>query len=297
MIYKNMRQLIGNTPIVFYRNVNNNAIYLKLEQFNPAGSVKDRIALSMVNDLLDKGLLNEQSHVVEATSGNTGIGLAFVLATLNIRLTIVMPSSASKERIDLMQAYGAQVILTPGELSMKGAKEKAQQLAHEHGYLYLEQFSNPKNPEAHMKTTANEIIADFEQLDYIVAGVGTGGTITGLGKILKKHYENLKMVAVEPDESAVLSGDAPGSHRIAGIGAGFIPPILDRTQIDEIIRISSSEAITKTKELARLGFFFGISSGAAILASEQLAKRIQNSRILVIIPDGGIKYMSQGVYQ
>lgn len=264
--------------------------------FNPGGSIKDRIALSMIDPLIEEGTLGPDSTVIEATSGNTGIGLAFILATYGIKLVLTMPSSASQERIDLMKAYGAQVILTPAQLSINGAKREAKRLADEHGYIYLEQFSNPNNPKAHMKTTAQEIKSDFQQLDYIVAGVGTGGTVTGLGKILKSHYEQLKIIAVEPKESPVLSGGMPGPHAIAGIGAGFIPDILDKTMIDRIMQITSNEAIDKAKLLARSGFFFGISAAAAVAASERLASEVKHAKILVIIPDGGIKYMSTGAF-
>ena len=296
MIYDHLTELIGHTPTLFFDTINRNKIYLKLESFNPAGSVKDRIALSMVEALEREGKLTPHQGIIEATSGNTGIGLAYVLAAKGIPLTLTMPSSASKERIDLMKAYGAKVVLTPADQSMTGAKKVAQQLADEHGYVYLEQFSNPHNPEAHMKTTANEIISDFKQLDYVVCGVGTGGTITGLGRILRKHYPGIKFVAVEPYESAVLSGEPAGSHQIPGIGAGFIPPILDTTQIDTIIKIKTALAQEKAKQLATQGHFYGISGAAAILGALETAKNVSEKNILVIIPDGGIKYMSTGVY-
>jgi len=296
MIYDRLTDLIGHTPCVFFDTINGNRIYLKLEMFNPAGSVKDRIALSMVESLEFEGKLSPEKGVIEATSGNTGIGLAYVLAAKGIPLTLTMPASASKERVDLMKAYGAKVILTAAELSMRGAKARAEQLANEEGYVYLEQFSNPHNPEAHMKTTANEIRQDFPKLDYIVCGVGTGGTITGLGRILRPKYPAIKFIAVEPYESAVLSGEAPGSHQIAGIGAGFVPPILDTSQIDEIIKVKTIDAQAMAKKLARRAHFYGVSGAAAIIGALEVAQKVSGKTILVIIPDGGIKYMSTGVF-
>ncbi len=296
MIYEKLTDLIGHTPVLHYQTINNSELYLKLEQFNPAGSVKDRIALSMIEALEIEGKLTDKTTVIEATSGNTGIGLAYVLAAKGIPLILTMPASASKERIDLLKAYGAHVILTPADKSMTGAKAVAAQLSKDHGYLYLEQFSNPHNPEAHMKGTAIEIIDDFSKLDFVICGVGTGGTITGLSRILRNHYRTIKFIAVEPEESAVLSGQAPGSHGISGIGAGFIPPILDKSQIDQIITIKTAAAQAKAKDLAIKGHFYGISASAVIIAGEEVAREHPNSIILIIIPDGGIKYMSTGVY-
>jgi cysteine synthase A len=296
MIYDRLTDLIGHTPCLFFDTVNGNRIYLKLEMFNPAGSVKDRIALSMVEALEREGKLSADKGVIEATSGNTGIGLAYVLAAKGIPLTLTMPASASKERVDLMKAYGAKVVLTPAELSMHGAKARAEQLANELGYVYLEQFSNPNNPAAHMKTTANEIRQDFPKLDYIVCGVGTGGTITGLGQILRPKYPGIRFIAVEPFESAVLSGEAPGAHQIAGIGAGFIPPILDRSQIDDIVKVKTSAAQALAKKLATRGHFYGVSGAAAIIGALEVAQTVTGKTMLVIIPDGGIKYMSTGVF-
>jgi cysteine synthase len=297
MIYDNIRQLVGNTPTVFYKEINSNRLYLKLEMFNPAGSVKDRIALSMVDDLINRGILTKDTTVIEATSGNTGIGLAFILASLNIPLILTMPDNMTKERISLLKAYGAKVILTLAKERMTGAKLKAEQLSKEYGYLYLDQFTNKANPIAHMKTTAEEIIRDFKHLDYLVLGVGTGGSINGLFTLLTKHYPNLKIIAVEPAESAVLSGEKAGSHEIPGIGAGFIPPFFEAKMAHQIIKVTSQNAKDKTRKLAREGLFFGVSSGAAIYASEQIANKKKGKTILAIACDGGIKYLSLGIYE
>jgi cysteine synthase A len=296
MIVKNARELIGNTPHLFYKKVHTNDIYLKLEQYNFAGSVKDRIALSMVNGLLEKGLLKKGMHVIEATSGNTGIGLAFVLATYGIPFTITMPDSATLERIQLLEAYGAKVILTPQTEGMMGAKKKAQELANQFDYYFIDQFTNHKNPEAHMKTTAEEIMHDFPKLDYIVLGIGTSGTINGLHTILKPHYPNLKFIAVEPAESAVLSGKERGKHGIPGISPGFVPPFFKHEFAYEIVTISTADAQRRTSELAKEGLFFGVSTGATVLACERLSKTIKNKVILTIACDSGMKYLSMGIY-
>jgi cysteine synthase A len=296
MIISNARQLIGNTPHLFYKTVNQNNIYLKLEQYNFAGSVKDRIALSMVNDLLEKGLIKAGMHVVEATSGNTGIGLAFVLASYGIHFTITMPDSATMERIQLLEAYGAKVVLTPQTEGMMGAKKKAQDLSNEHGYYFIDQFTNHKNPEAHMKTTAEEIKNDFPKLDYIVLGIGTSGTINGLHAILKPLYPDLKFIAVEPEESAVLSGREKGKHGIPGISPGFIPPFFKHAYAEKIVTISTADAQRRTSELAKEGLFFGVSTGATVLACERLAATVKDKVILTIACDSGMKYLSMGIY-
>ena len=296
MIISNARQLIGNTPHLFYKTVNQNNIYLKLEQYNFAGSVKDRIALSMVNDLLEKGLIKAGMHVVEATSGNTGIGLAFVLASYGIHFTITMPDSATMERIQLLEAYGAKVVLTPQTEGMMGAKKKAQDLSNEHGYYFIDQFTNHKNPEAHMKTTAEEIKNDFPKLDYIVLGIGTSGTINGLHAILKPLYPDLKFIAVEPEESAVLSGREKGKHGIPGISPGFIPPFFKHAYAEKIVTISTPDAQRRTSELAKEGLFFGVSTGATVLVCERLAATVKDKVILTIACDSGMKYLSMGIY-
>lgn len=296
MIYNHITELIGNTPHLRLPSINNNQLYVKLEMFNPGGSVKDRIALSMVNDLVERGLLNGASKVVEATSGNTGIGLSFVLASKGISFTAVMPENMSRERVDLFRAYGTHIILTPAALGMTGAIAKAKEMEQE-GYVYIDQFRNHANPEAHMKTTAEEILRDFPKLDYLVLGVGTGGTLTGLARIIRKRYPNLKIIAVEPFESSVLQGLPKGPHKIQGIGAGFVPPLLETKEVDHIISIASADAMNKAKLLARQGLFLGISSAAAILASEIVADQVKNAVILTVAPDGGAKYISTGAYE
>ena len=296
MIYNHITELIGNTPHLRLPSINNNQLYVKLEMFNPGGSVKDRIALSMVNDLVERDLLNGASKVVEATSGNTGIGLSFVLASKGISFTAVMPENMSRERVDLFRAYGTHIILTPAALGMTGAIAKAKEMEQE-GYVYIDQFRNHANPEAHMKTTAEEILRDSPKLDYLVLGVGTGGTLTGLARIIRKRYPNLKIIAVEPFESSVLQGLPKGPHKIQGIGAGFVPPLLETKEVDRIISIASADAMNKAKLLARQGLFLGISSAAAILASEIVADQVKNAVILTVAPDGGAKYISTGAYE
>ncbi|MFA5421545.1 MAG: pyridoxal-phosphate dependent enzyme [Bacilli bacterium] len=296
MIYNHITELIGNTPHLKLPSINGNQLYVKLEMFNPGGSVKDRIALRMVDDLIERKMLNANGRVVEATSGNTGIGLSLVLASKGIPFTAVMPENMSKERVDLFRAYGTKIILTPAPLGMSGAIAKARELEAQ-GYLYIDQFLNQANPEAHMRTTANEILKDFPKLDYLVLGVGTGGTLTGLARIIRKQYPNLKIIAVEPEESKILQGFPKGPHKIQGIGAGFIPPLLETKQIDRIIAIASLEAVRKAKELARQGLFLGISSAAAILAAERVAQEVNNAVILTVAPDGGAKYISTGAYE
>ena len=295
MIYNHITELIGNTPHLRLPANNSNELFVKLEMFNPGGSVKDRIALNMVNDLLKQNILHQDSRVVEATSGNTGIGLSFVLASKGISFTAVMPENMSKERVDLFHAYGTKVILTPAPLGMSGAIAKAKELTQE-GYIYIDQFLNKANPEAHMKTTAEEIMHDFPKLDYLVLGVGTGGTLTGVARIIRAKYPNLKIIAVEPEESKVLEGFPKGPHKIQGIGAGFVPPLLETKQVDRIIPIASVDAMRKAKDLARKGLFLGISSAAAILAAEIISSEVRNAVILTVAPDGGAKYISTGAY-
>ena len=297
MIYNNIRETIGKTPTIHYHTINQSKIYLKLEMFNPGGSVKDRIALEMIEALWRDGIINENSTVVEATSGNTGIGLALVLASYGLRFVAIMPDNMSKERIDLMKAYGAEILLTPAAKGIAYSKELAIELANTKGYVYLDQFSNPNNPVAHMRTTANELLADFPQgIDYLVAGIGTGGSITGLSRILKKQFPMMRSIAVEPFESAVLSGEPKGPHMIPGIGAGFVPVNYDASLVDGIIKIKSEDARKKVNLLAKKGLFLGVSSGAAILAAEELAEKHPGKVIVTIAPDGGIKYMSLGIY-
>jgi len=296
MIYQSLLETIGQTPIVKYGVTNGNQLFVKLELFNPAGSIKDRIAFEMMTELQKQGLLKPGCKCVEGTSGNTGIGLAFVCAALGVPLTIVMPENMSKERIDLMKAYGAEVLLTPKAEGMAGAERKAAEMGHE-GYIFLNQFENLANPKAHYRTTAEEILKDFPAgPDYLVAGVGTSGTITGIAEKFHEKGCRTKIVAVEPFESEVLEGGQPGPHMIQGIGANFVPPLFKKGLVDRIVPIKSEDAIKKADELAKKGWFLGISSAAAILAAEQLSNETKGKTILAIAPDGGIKYMSMGIY-
>lgn len=299
MIIQSILETIGDTPVLHLEALAGNDIYVKLEMFNPAGSIKDRIALEMVDDLVSQGRLSNGQKAIEATSGNTGIGLALVCANYGIPLTIVMPENMSQERINLMKAYGASIVLTPKEKGMQGSEDMAAQMAKDGSYVFLNQFENQDNPKAHEENTSQEIIVDFPiALDYFVAGVGTGGTIVGNAKVLKKRYPGLKVVAVEPAESEVLEGKKPGPHGIPGIGTNFMPPLYDPSLVDQIIDIESPSAAAKVVDLAKKGLFLGISSGAAILAAEKIATANPNMglTILAIAPDGGIKYMSLDIY-
>ncbi len=303
-IFNNVLELIGRTPLVKLSAVADNLeaeVVGKLEYFNPCGSVKDRIGRSMIEAAEKKGILKKGAAIVEPTSGNTGIGLAFVCAVKGYKLILTMPDTMSAERRNLLKAFGAEVILTPGEKGMKGAIAKAKEIVKKNkGYVILQQFTNPANPEAHRKTTALEIWNDTGgKVDILVAGVGTGGTITGIAEVIKKNKPGFKAVAVEPDDSAVLSGGAPGPHKIQGIGAGFVPDVLNRKIIDEVIRVSGADAFKTVRDLARKeGIFAGISSGAAVFAAIQVAKRKENrgKRIVVILPDSGDRYLSTGVF-
>ena len=305
MIYNNITELIGKTPIVKLNNITKDIqaeILVKVESFNPGGSVKDRIALSMVNAAEKEGLINPNTIIVEPTSGNTGIGLAMVAGSKGYKLVLTMPETMSIERRNLLKAYGAELVLTPGEKGMKGAIEKAVELVKENpNAILLQQFENINNPEIHKRTTAIEIIEDTNgQLDIFVAGVGTGGTITGVGTILKERLPGIQIVAVEPFESPVLSGGEPGPHKIQGIGAGFIPKVLKTEVFDQVITVKSEEALKITKELAKKeGLLVGISSGAALSAALELAQRSENSgkRILVMLPDTGERYLSTELFE
>lgn len=299
MIYEKIVDLIGNTPVVYYGDVGSNKIYLKLEKFNPGGSIKDRIAFNMINKH-HKELIKSKSTIIEATSGNTGVGLALVCAFYKIPLIIIMPENSSQERRDIMEAYGAQIILTKALDGMDGSIKMALQLCKDNPhYRYINQFENIDNPEAHYQNTALEIEKDFPNgLDYIVCGVGTSGTLNGLSSYLLVKYPQLSFIAVEPLESNVLNSGCKGSHQISGIGAGFIPKFfpqnLDKIMISDI---KSNEALQETRDLAREGYLLGISSCAAILAAKKLCQEIQNKTILVICPDGGERYMSTGVFK
>ncbi|BBB33312.1 cysteine synthase A [Thermotomaculum hydrothermale] len=295
-IYNSMLELVGNTPIVRVSNIdtNENEIFLKLEYFNPLSSVKDRAALGMIEDAIERGVIKENTVIVEATSGNTGIGLAFICALKNIPIVIFMPESASVERRKIMKGLGAKVVLTDKVKGMKGAIEEAQKLVNENSdYIMLNQFENPANPDIHSKTTAREIIETLNNLDYFVAGIGTGGTFTGAGRVLKKHYNNLTLVAVEPEKSAVISGKNPSPHKIQGIGAGFIPKNLDTSLIDKVITVTEEEAFKNASLLLkREGVFCGISGGANFSAALELSKQVRGKKILCIIPDTGERYLS-----
>lgn len=304
-ISKDITELVGNTPLVWLNRINEDNfahIAAKLEYFNPSHSVKDRIGLAMIQAAEEAGLINQDTLILEATSGNTGIGLAFVSAARGYRCTLVMPESVSEERKIILQAYGADLVLTPADKGMKGAIEKAQQMAQENPHYYIpNQFENPANPQAHRETTAQEIWNDTDgKVDILVAGVGTGGTITGVGEVLKQKKNTVQVIAVEPRESAVLSGEQPGKHPIQGIGAGFIPAILNREIIDEIIQVTGEQArITARKTALREGLLVGYSSGAAIYAALQVARRPENKGklIVVIIPSFGERYLSTDLYQ
>ncbi|WP_206912151.1 cysteine synthase A [Enterococcus sp. DIV0840] len=302
-IFNSVTELIGKTPIVkLGRIVPDGAadIFVKLEFFNPGGSVKDRIALSMIEKAEKNGQLKTGDTIVEPTSGNTGIGLAMVGAAKGYNVVIVMPDTMSIERRKLMQAYGAELLLTPGAEGMKGAIAKATELSEKDGYFMPMQFDNPANPEAHEKTTGKEIQDVFGPagLDAFVAGIGTGGTITGVGKELKRVYPKISIVAVEPTESPVLEGGAPGPHKIQGIGAGFIPKVLDTEIYGKVIAVPSEDAMETARQLAvKEGLLVGISAGAAVHAAIQVAKELgAEKKVLTVIPDNGERYLSTALY-
>lgn len=299
--------LVGNTPLVRVNNLIKKDelkadVLAKLEYFNPAGSVKDRIAKEMILDALEKGLINENTTLIEPTSGNTGIGLSAVAIALNLKIIITMPETMSVERRNLMKAYGAELVLTPGSEGMKGAIAKAKELASQIENSFIPgQFENPANPTAHYKTTGPEIYEQTEgKVDIFVAGVGTGGTISGIGKYLKEKNPEVKVVAVEPASSPVLSTGKGGAHKIQGIGAGFVPETLDTKIYDEIITVENEDAFATGKEMAKTeGILVGISSGAALYAAKELAKREENAgkTIVVLLPDGGDRYLSTPLIQ
>jgi cysteine synthase len=306
-IAKKLTDLIGNTPLLELENYNREhateaTIIAKLEYFNPGGSVKDRIGFSMIEDAEKQGLLNKESIIIEPTSGNTGIALAFIAASKGYRLILAMPETMSIERRNLLKALGAELILTPGSEGMLGAIRTADELHAKYPNSFIpQQFQNPANPEIHRTTTALEIWNDTDgQIDFFVSGVGTGGTITGVGEVLKERNPEVKIVAVEPFDSQVIAGGKPGPHKIQGIGPGFLPDILNREVIDEIIPVRNEDALRTGRELARTeGLIVGISSGAAVYAALQLAQREENQgkRIVVILPDTGERYLSTLLYQ
>ncbi|MBE6071539.1 MAG: cysteine synthase A [Clostridium butyricum] len=303
MIYNGVLELVGQTPILKVNNLvkddNIAEVYVKLEKFNPGGSVKDRAALGMIEKAEKEGLLKKGYVIVEPTSGNTGIALAFIGKLKGYKVIIVMPETMSKERRDLIKAYGAELVLTEGAKGMKGAIEKAIEIGSTGDeYFIPQQFENIANPEKHFETTAEEIYNDIPDLDAVVAGVGTGGTITGIAKNLKKKISKIQAIAVEPDASPVLSGGNPGGHKIQGIGAGFIPSIYEQDFVDEVVRVKDEDAFKTAKAFAsNEGVLVGISSGAAIYAAIELAKKLgKGKKVLAIAPDGGEKYISMGLY-
>mgnify|MGYP001122412279 CR=1 FL=1 len=303
-LHPDITALIGRTPLVELRRYGQGVpgrLVAKLESANPGGSVKDRIALAMVEAAERDGRLPEGGTIVEPTSGNTGIGLAMVAAAKGYDAVFTMPESMSLERRKLLTAYGARIELTPRELGMKGAIARAAELVEEHGWFMPQQFENPANPEVHRRTTAEEVWADTGgALDAFVSGIGTGGTITGVGAVLKERRPSVHVVAVEPEESAVLSGEEPAPHPIQGIGAGFVPDVLDTEVYDEIIRVDARSAAEATRRLARTeGILAGISSGAALHAAEQVARRpeLEGKVVVVVLPDTGERYLSTDLFE
>ncbi|MCJ7689382.1 MAG: cysteine synthase A [Clostridiaceae bacterium] len=302
MMYNNVLDMIGATPILKLNKLvegNMADIFVKLEKFNPAGSIKDRAALGMIEKAESLGLLKDGYTIVEPTSGNTGIALAMIGRIKGYEVIIVMPDTMSVERRNLIKAYGAQLVLTDGTKGMKGAINKAEEIAEGNPSFFIpQQFINIANPEKHYATTAEEIISDVEDVDSFVAGVGTGGTITGVGKRLKEINKDIKVVAVEPEKSPVLSGGEPGPHKIQGIGAGFTPDIYDSSVVDEIMKISDEEAFEMAKLMAKEeGILVGISTGANIAAAIKIAKRLgKGKKVVTVSPDGGEKYISMGIY-
>lgn len=306
-IFKNLTDLIGNTPLLELTNYNNEnnleaEVIAKLEYFNPAGSVKDRIGYAMIKDAEDRGIINKDTVIIEPTSGNTGIGLAFVAASKRYNLILTMPETMSEERRSLLKALGAELVLTPGKDGMKGAIRKAEELAAQTPNSFVpQQFKNPANPEIHRQTTAEEIWRDTDgKVDVFIAGVGTGGTVTGVGEALKKKNPNIKIIAVEPFDSPVLSGGASGPHKIQGIGAGFVPDIYNKEVIDEIFKVKNDEAFDTSRALAKYeGLLVGISSGASVFAATQIAKRpeFKGKKIVALLPDTGERYLSTTLFQ
>lgn len=306
-IYNSVAELVGKTPLLELKNIEKKyglkaKLVAKLEYFNPAGSVKDRVAKFMIDDAEKCGVLKEGSVIIEPTSGNTGIGLSAIAASRGYRVIIVMPETMSVERRKLMKGYGAELVLTPGNLGMKGAIAKAEELKNEiPGGVVMGQFVNPSNPKAHYMTTGPEIFEDTNgNVDYFVAGVGTGGTITGVGRFLKEKLPNVKIVAVEPATSAVLSTGVAGAHKIQGIGAGFVPEILDTKIYDEVIPVSDEDAFKFGKEMGKTeGVLVGISSGAALSAAISVAKRkeAEGKTIVVLMPDTGERYLSTALFE
>ncbi|WP_066390013.1 cysteine synthase A [Neobacillus mesonae] len=302
-VANSVAELIGQTPIVKLNRLadeNSAEVYLKLEYFNPGSSVKDRIALAMIEAAEEKGLIKPGvDTIVEPTSGNTGIGLAMVAAAKGYKAVFVMPETMSLERRNLLRAYGAELVLTPGPEGMKGAIAKAEALVEENGYFMPQQFKNEANPEVHKRTTGAEIAEQMDQLDAFISGIGTGGTISGAGSVLREKFPDVKIIAVEPQDSPVLSGGKPGPHKLQGLGAGFVPDTLNTEIYDEIIQVSTDEAFAASRRAAREeGILGGISSGAAIHAAIETAKKLgKGKKVLAIIPDNGERYLSTALYQ
>lgn len=302
MIYNNVLELIGKTPVLKLNNFNlENAaeVFVKLEKYNPGGSVKDRAALGMIEAAERDGLLKEGSVIVEPTSGNTGIALAMIGKLKGYKVIIVMPDTMSKERRDLITAYGAELVLTEGIKGMKGAIEKAEEMVEKYGYFMPQQFENFANSLKHYETTANEIYEDIKDLDVFVAGVGTGGTISGVGRRLKEKIKEIEVIAVEPSNSQVIGGKKPGAHKIQGIGAGFIPQNYKAEYVDKVVPVSDEDAIKTAIRFSREeGILVGISSGAAIFVALEIAKKLgKGKKVLALSPDGGEKYISMGIYE
>jgi len=304
-IYEDITKTIGNTPLVRLNRITKGVvakIVAKVESFNPLSSVKDRIGISMIEDAEQKGLIKKDTIIVEPTSGNTGIALAFVCAARGYRLILTMPETMSMERRKLLQAFGAEIVLTPGSEGMKGAVRKAEEIANDNPNAFMpQQFRNPANPKIHRETTAEEIWRDTDgKVDILVAGVGTGGTITGVAEVIKKRKPEFKAIAVEPQDSPVLSGGKPGPHKIQGIGAGFVPDVLKTDLLDEIIQVSNEDAAETSRRLAKEeGILVGISSGAATWAAIQVGKRKENKNklIVVVLPDTGERYLSTELFK
>jgi cysteine synthase A len=302
-VANSVADLVGQTPIVkLNRLVDENSaeVYLKLEYFNPGSSVKDRIALAMIEAAEEQGLIKPGvDTIIEPTSGNTGIGLAMIAAAKGYKAVFVMPETMSLERRNLLRAYGADLVLTPGPAGMKGAIAKAEELVQEHGYFLPQQFKNQANPEVHRRTTGKEIVEQMDQLDAFVSGIGTGGTISGAGSVLREKFPEIKIVAIEPTDSPVLSGGSPGPHKLQGLGAGFIPETLNTNIYDEVIQVGTEDAFAASRRAAREeGILGGISSGAAIHAALEVAKKLgKGKKVLAIIPDNGERYLSTALYQ
>ncbi len=301
MIYENIYDLVGKTPVVKFKNLHKDRadIYAKLEFYNPAGSVKDRIAKSMIFNLLKENTLKSTDTIVEPTSGNTGVGLAMICASLGMKAVFTMPETMSIERRKLLLAYGAEIILTDGKSGMSGAIAKAKELVAEKGFIMLSQFENQYNPLAHAQTTAQEIIADFDSLDAFVAGIGTGGTITGNAKALKEHFANIEIIGVEPASSPMITKGEKGPHVIQGIGAGFIPDILDLSHITEVKTVINEDAFAYARKSGLSeGILLGISGGAAYKVAEEMAMKLgYGKKVLFIAPDNGERYLSTALYE